>query len=507
MPQAAGVRTRRLGAGGWAFLLGFIFLLGARPGLACGVVDLVALAQERSDIRGEQAVIIWDEAHHIEHFIRQADIQSNAPSVGFLVPTPQTPELADVDPRIFDLAADVAHPRMVPHYIRHDTFRLMAKFLWGPAILPLTTLLTGMSNGGENPVISQSDVGDYHATILKADDGAALENWLKTNGYALDAPERTWLKPYVQQKWKITAFRLNRKPRALSGVTSRAIRMSFATDRPFFPYSEPKEPKPKFGWDPRTLSVAILSNKRMSGTLAEGIPWSAQLRYAGSSATTGTLWKNDQWLQFAGLPSSSLPPYLTYYRDLSNPRPGTSDLTFTPAANQSAFRLPEIDYGDRRDRVDWSSPFSALVGLALMALLTLVPIYCGVRVLSSLHRAPVDSPTRRSGFLAWLEWGCSLAAMAVGVLEIAVYLISWAFLLRVHNDYLPGLGLPASVTWVPLEIALWLCLVLCGRRLLRGRRRQSRFVLFGEYVYSLGAIAVGLIVIFVLIVAVLTISW
>src|SRR5690242_18626906 len=59
-------------------------------------------------IESEQAVIIWDEPHKIEHFIRQADIRTKDPDLGFLVPTPQTPELVEVDPSIFQLAAEVA---------------------------------------------------------------------------------------------------------------------------------------------------------------------------------------------------------------------------------------------------------------------------------------------------------------------------------------------------------------------------------------------------------------
>ncbi len=246
----------------------------------------------------------------------------------------------------------------------------------------------------------------------------------------------------------------------------------------------------------------------MTATLKEGLSWTAQVRYAGSSDATGTAWTNDQWVKFAGLPpSTSLPPYLSYYRDLSNPRPGISDLIFTPAADQSAFRLQEIDYSDRRERVDWTHPFSALVGLAMAALLTFVPIYCGVRVLESLRGVLISSRSCLSGFLAWLDWGCALAAIGVGVLESGIYLLSWVLLLKVHNQWLPGQDLPEIVTLVPLEIGLWAGLILCGRRLLRGQRQRSRLVLFGEYVYSLAAIAVGLIMVFALTIAVQTINW
>jgi hypothetical protein len=56
-------------------------------------------------ITAERAIIIWDEIHKVEHFIRQASILTQSPDIGFLVPTPQMPDLAEVSPNIFDMAA------------------------------------------------------------------------------------------------------------------------------------------------------------------------------------------------------------------------------------------------------------------------------------------------------------------------------------------------------------------------------------------------------------------
>jgi hypothetical protein len=80
----------------------------------------IALGSDKNHpptITGEQAVIIWDEAHKIEHFIRQADISTKEPNLGFIVPTPQTPELVEADPLLFRMALEEAAPKMVPEII------------------------------------------------------------------------------------------------------------------------------------------------------------------------------------------------------------------------------------------------------------------------------------------------------------------------------------------------------------------------------------------------------
>ena len=45
----------------------------------------------------EFALIVWEPSAKIEHFIRVADFHTDAPEMGFLVPTPTIPELFEVD--------------------------------------------------------------------------------------------------------------------------------------------------------------------------------------------------------------------------------------------------------------------------------------------------------------------------------------------------------------------------------------------------------------------------
>jgi hypothetical protein len=267
-------------------------------------------------INHEVAVIIWDKNHHTEHFIRSATLDSKDASAGFLVPTPTTPELAVADARIFDLVE-----KYLPIY-RSDSAPIPASILTSKSPI----------------VVAEQDIGDYHAVTLDATDATGLGVWLKKNGYAWTAGSAQWLEPYLTAKWKITAFKL--RGSGSGELTTNAIRMSFVTDHPFFPYSEPAEASQLSGPN-RTLRIAILSDERMTGKLGDGTDWAGHLDLARS--TTPPLFahvdKND-WLKYAKFndkPEIQLPKRLTYFSDYSNPRPGKSDLFFSASPDQADY--------------------------------------------------------------------------------------------------------------------------------------------------------------------------
>lgn len=270
-------------------------------------------------INDESAVIIWDEKHQTEHFIRQATLNTKSPSVGFLVPTPTTPELAVADQRIFSLAE-----KYLP------ITRNLSK------ALPASTNSAEITDSSEPVIIAEQDVGDYHAVTLAATDAQGLGDWLKKNDYAWPTSAIEWLTPYLKLKWKITAFKL--RPSHTGEFTTNAIRMSFQTDRPFFPYSEPAEAS-KLGGPYRKLQVAILSDQRMEGKLADGTLWAGHLDFAGSTTLPDYIHVDkDDWLKYSGLsdkPGIQLPSHLTYFTDDSHPRPGKSDLFFFADSDQS----------------------------------------------------------------------------------------------------------------------------------------------------------------------------
>jgi len=159
-------------------LLCLIFLSLPSSSKACALtVSPIPTAEDF--IASEQAVIFWDETRKIEHFIRQADIESKNADVGFIVPTPHVPELVEADARLFQLVADVTRPRMIRQIDYGTPLQIFGPVLRGPAIimlLPYVGLLTGMSDAGEHDVNinSEQDVAGYHAVILSANDSPLL---------------------------------------------------------------------------------------------------------------------------------------------------------------------------------------------------------------------------------------------------------------------------------------------------------------------------------------------
>jgi len=58
---------------------------------------------------GDQTnIVIWDQAHHTEHFIRNASFRSGAGDFGFIAPTPGKPQLNKASNRAFYTLAALA---------------------------------------------------------------------------------------------------------------------------------------------------------------------------------------------------------------------------------------------------------------------------------------------------------------------------------------------------------------------------------------------------------------
>src|SRR5206468_1408121 len=103
---------------------------------------------------------------------------------------------------------------------------------------------------------------------------AELAQWLVSFGYGFGNTLKDWIKPYVENDWVITAFRIvsdkPSEPEPAKGATGRntppqrgsntmrakPVRMTFKTDKPFYPYSKPADQRDDKAKDvPRLLRV------------------------------------------------------------------------------------------------------------------------------------------------------------------------------------------------------------------------------------------------------------
>lgn len=335
--------------------------IATRPGdaPACGIVMPPAGASgtvaPRVETADEAAYIVWDAGNKTQHFIRRARFTGTATDFGFLVPTPNRPELRAVDDALFDALAQTTAPRIE---YREEVKEVTKRFEFNGCIgtnANSTFSYVGSSiqppGGGRSPgtvqVLEQKRVGDFDATVLTfrrgtgedaATGAAELSRWLTRNGYHSSPQVTRWLARYVEDQWCLTAFKIAGAPAARgSEFRAGAVRMSFRTERPFYPYREPEAEQPSTS--PRLLRVYFASSARFAGKLGDGpTPWPGQTVWSGpieAQLQSGLLARADV-IQPVG-PSDW---WLTEFEDRSSPRPGIEEVYFARAESSARVERP-----------------------------------------------------------------------------------------------------------------------------------------------------------------------
>src|SRR5262245_39326024 len=82
----------------------------SRPAAACATAPREGVHVQ---IAEESAIIAWDASARREHFIRRASFQASGKDFGFLVPTPDKPELAEVPDALFQRFEEMVKPEVV----------------------------------------------------------------------------------------------------------------------------------------------------------------------------------------------------------------------------------------------------------------------------------------------------------------------------------------------------------------------------------------------------------
>ena len=318
----------------FAAITTFALMLTPRDAEGCAAAprpgDYVRIAEE-------SAIIIWDPVKKIEHFIRRAAFDTKSPDFGFLVPTPTVPILKEVEDDIFR----EMDKWIVPKDVQRNRFR------FEPILCCCLTAgdksARKSMSGNSVRILGEQEVGGFKTAILEADNTDDLGKWLKENGYSNDPELQSWLVPYVANKWKITAFKIMQDPKTGKLATTKPVRMSFATDKPFFPYREPEVKDKKQNDGSRLLRVLFVSTERMNANLGNAkwhadVPWSDQL----------TDEQRTQLARETGVAEDEIPAkaWLTTFEDRASPRPGTEEVYFVPSPNQTPIRPEWIHYND-----------------------------------------------------------------------------------------------------------------------------------------------------------------
>ena len=368
--------------------LALIAVLAAIPAPASACAAIGRDGQS-IDIASESALIVWDEANKTEHFIRRATFQSSGYDFGFLVPTPSLPEVAESDDEVFTRLADITKPKVE---VRTRT----ASF--GCGMSAAKTASEDFSHIGAGiQVLQHKRVGDHDVVSIKfdrtkggAEAGAGeLSQWLVRFGYGFGDTLKDWIKPYVEQDWIITAFRIlgdkPSEPETEKGATGRGtrtassgsntlrakpVRLTFKADRPVYPYREPadqRDEKAKRG--SRLLRVYFASEKRVDGKVGDGtVAWQGQTVWADKLQDA----ERSDVIAKAKLPADAGPKewFVTEFEDRSSPRRGVDELYFSPSANQATVaRPPTIEWRD--SKTPWYIGLAICLGLPILTFVVL----------------------------------------------------------------------------------------------------------------------------------------
>jgi hypothetical protein len=340
------------------------------PTLACCPAPRLG----RWAVNADQTVImIWDPAAKRQHFIRQASFKTDTKDFGFLIPSPTQPELAEAGNEAFSKLHQITAPRIV-HRPKQQANgggcgcsqeAMLAK---GEAPAPTA----------EVRVLEEKLVAGFNARVLEADNTEVLVAWLKDNDYTFSPAVAEWAQPYVEQGWKFTALKVAppetsaENPDAMKTVNASALRLSFDTDRPLFPYREPdyakvagdnESQKQQLAAARRMLRIYFLSNARYQGDLTPEQAWTGRAVWSGKLQPE----QRTELLTQLQLPAETGPAefHLTEFEDQWPYKVAPADVYFAAAKVQDEVRRPDV-YVYRESGSD--------VSLALLIATAFVPL-------------------------------------------------------------------------------------------------------------------------------------
>jgi hypothetical protein len=291
---------------------------------------------ESVGVNAEEAVILYDAEYKTEHFIRRANFDTSARDFGFLVPTPTRPELGETKAEVFSALDFATRARHVPS---GKTQKVVVK-------RGETDAAPKAAAPSAPVVLEERAVAGYDAVVLKAEDIDGLKKWLEDRKYDARPALMDWLKWYVEHQWVITAFKITPGHAARQERWEKTVRMSFKTDAPFYPYREPENLRAGPAKGPRSLRVFFLADARYDGTLGQDKRWAGRTVWANPlPADVATRVVNGFGLSAADAGTIGARNWhLTEFEDHSSPRPGTDEVYFRRADDQSTVERPPVVY-------------------------------------------------------------------------------------------------------------------------------------------------------------------
>ena len=301
-------------------LIPFVLLFGfglARVADGCCAVSAQGVPVVNAD---QTVILLWDRERQTEHFIRKASFRSEGDSVGFIVPTPSRPQLEESGNAAFPYLAQITAPQTEGKGLPIGCAADSPKANYSRSVR----------------VIEEKTVAGYDAVVLAADSGTALVWWLRDHGYAYTPEAAEWAQPYLEKAWYMTAMKIAKKAKggADPAVAASALRITFKTDRPLFPYREPDSRKDaaQLKVADRLLRIYFVAESRYEGRFPSAKMWDGKPRWSGPL-------RDDQrsgLLRHLGLAQTTGPSqmWLTEFEDHWPYGKAPGDVYFSQSADQ-----------------------------------------------------------------------------------------------------------------------------------------------------------------------------
>ncbi|RRQ89539.1 DUF2330 domain-containing protein [Streptomyces griseofuscus] len=256
-------------------LLGIQLTWLISPAWACGCGAMVVDPAQRIAVSNEQSVLRWDGRQ--EQIVMRLTVSGDARNAAWIMPVPHRATVRLGDPAVFHQLARAVAP----------VHRTRSHFWPRNGDWPFDERADGAAAAAPRPgaamgVVGRQRLGPFDVARLTATDPAALDTWLRANGFTLPARLKTALAPYVAEHWEYVAIRLapDTADTALRGALD-PLHLTFAADRAVYPMR-----LSRLATTPQSLGLYVLAAHRMEPATAIGGP-PPRTVYAGRLADPG----------------------------------------------------------------------------------------------------------------------------------------------------------------------------------------------------------------------------